>query len=83
MTTLAAPPLYDELVDLLAEAADADRLLAFRLSAARQQQLDEFLEKNREGTLSTEELAELSSFERFEHIVRLLKARALARQPRE
>ncbi len=68
-------PVYDELVDLLAETADAERLLAFRLSPPRQRQLEELLEKNREGSLTPEESAELDDFERFEHVVRLLKAR--------
>lgn len=75
MAALNQAPVYDELVDLLAETADADRLLAFRLSPARQRQLDDLLEKNREGSLTPEESAELDDFERFEHVVRMLKAR--------
>jgi hypothetical protein len=38
------------------------------------------LEKNREGTLTNDEAAELDAYERFEHIVRLLKARVLQKQ---
>ena len=44
------------------------------------QRLDILLEKNREGTLTAEETAELGTFERFEHLVRLLKARVLQKQ---
>ena len=80
MSTLAATPLYDELVDLLVAQADPERLRAFRLSAARQQRLDELLERNREGRLEPAEVAELDDFEQLEHIVRLLKARALRKQ---
>jgi hypothetical protein len=80
VSTLAATPLYDELVDLLAAQADLEQLRAFRLSAARQQRLDELLERNREGRLEPGELAELEDFEQLEHIVRLLKARALRKQ---
>jgi hypothetical protein len=79
VSTLTSPPLYDELVDLLAAQADPEQLRAFRLSAERQQRLDDLLEKNREGRLEPDESAELEDFEQFEHIVRLLKAR-LARQ---
>jgi hypothetical protein len=69
--------VYD---DLLAESADETRVLSFRLSHEKQLRLDNLLDKNREGTLSTDELAELESFERFEHIVRMLKARLLLKQ---
>lgn len=69
--------VYDDLLDLLAESADAERVLAFRLSAAKQERLDALLDKNREGALTAAETAELDAYERFEHVVRLLKARVL------
>jgi len=69
--------IYDDLLDLLAESAKAERVLAFRLSAAKQARLDALLDKNRDGMLTTEERAELDAYERFEHVVRLLKARVL------
>ena len=69
--------VYDDLLDLLAESADAERVLAFRLSAPKQQRLDALLDRNREGTLTAQERAELDAYERFEHVVRLLKARVV------
>jgi hypothetical protein len=72
--------IYDDLLDLLAESADAQRVLAFRLSDEKQAQLDQLLEKNREGILTDEESAELDAYEQFEHLVRLLKARVLQKQ---
>lgn len=72
--------VYDELLDLLAESADEQRMLAFRLSSEKQGRLDDLLDKNREGILSADELAELEAFERFEHVVRMLKARVLQKQ---
>ena len=80
MATLDAHAVYDELLDLLADGADVQRVLAFRLSSFQQERLDILLEKNREGTLTAEETAELDAFERFEHLVRLLKARVLQKQ---
>ena len=77
MTTLDTHAVYDELLDLLIDGADVQRVLAFQLSPLQQERLDILLEKNREGTLTAEETAELDVFERFEHIVRLLKARLL------
>jgi hypothetical protein len=80
MATRDAHAVYDELLDLLADGADVQRVLAFRLSSFQQERLDTLLEKNREGTLTAEETAELDAFERFEHLVRLLKARVLQKQ---
>lgn len=80
MSTIDHLTVYDDLVDLLAESADAPRLLAFRLSDKKQARLDELLEKNREGALTDEESAELDAYERFEHVVRLLKARVLQKR---
>ena len=77
MSAIDRPAVYDDLLDLLAESADAQRVLAFHLSDQKQARLDELLEKNREGTLTAEESAELDAYERFEHLVRLLKARVL------
>jgi hypothetical protein len=71
------PPIYDELVDLLLESADAARVLAFRLSPHAQSRVEHLLEKNRQGSLTTDESAELDEIERFEHVVRVLKARLL------
>jgi hypothetical protein len=42
--------------------------------------LDELLERNREGTLTDDESPELDAYERFEHVVRLLKARVLQKR---
>ena len=80
MVTLNAHAVYDELLDLLTDSADVQRVLAFRLSSSQQERLDILLEKNREGTLTAEETAELDTFERFEHLVCLLKARVLQKQ---
>ena len=41
---------------------------------------DELLDKNRTGTLTDEESSELDVYERFEHLVRLLKAHVLQKQ---
>lgn len=77
MATVDETPVYEELLDLLAESADTARVLAFRLSETQQHRLEGLLDKNREGTLTADETAELDSYERFEHVVRLLKARVL------
>ena len=75
MAATHPPAVYDELVDLLAESADPERVLAFRLSPQKQAWLDDLLDKNRDNHLTAEESAELDAYEHFEHLVRLLKAR--------
>jgi hypothetical protein len=80
MSLLDHPAVYDDLLDVLAESANAERLLAFRLSEPLQARLDILLEKNREGTLTHQEMTELDTYERFEHLVRLLKARVLQKR---
>jgi len=77
MATIDESAVYDDLLDLLADSAEAERVLAFRLSTVKQARLDALLDKNRDGTLTAEEAAELDAYERFEHLVRLLKARVL------
>jgi hypothetical protein len=77
MSLLDHPAVYDDLLDVLAESANAERLLAFRLSDPLQARLDVLLEKNREGILTHQEMTELDTYECFEHLVRLLKARVL------
>ena len=47
MSSATFPPVYDELIDVLAEDVAPDRLLAFRLSPGKQKKLDELLAKNR------------------------------------
>ena len=82
MSATKQPALYDELVDLLLETADPNRVLSFRLSPGKQGRLDSLLEKNRQGVLTGDESAELDAFEHFEHLVRLLKARLLQKRGR-
>lgn len=75
------PPVYGELLDLLAGTADPEQLLGFRQSHDKQARLDELLDRNRQGALSENDSAELDAYEHFEHVVRLLKAR-LSQKPR-
>lgn len=75
MPSTSFPPVYDELVDVLAEDVAAERLLAFQLSPRKQEHLDDLLAKNREGTLTPDKAAELEGFAQFEHVVRMLKSR--------
>ena len=80
MSTVDNPPVYEDLVELLAKSANAEEVLSFQLADEKQRRLDNLLSKNRDGTLSPQESAELDAFEQFEHVVRLLKARVREKQ---
>jgi hypothetical protein len=69
-----------DLVEMLAKSAKPEEVLSFQLSNEKQRRLDQLLSKNRDGSLSPEESAELDAFEQFEHVVRLLKARVREKQ---
>ena len=80
MTSFGSRSVLDDLLDVLSEGADPERLQQFRLPETSQQRLDSLLEKNRAGTLDELENAELESFEHLEHLVRMLKARLLQKK---
>ena len=81
MTILSSTSVYDALIDVLASSADRESILSFRLNHADQGRLDLLLSKNRAGSLTDAESSELETYEQLEHVVRLLKARVLQRQP--
>ncbi len=66
---------YDELLDVFATPAIAQRFLAFYPPAAMQARIETLLARHCDQALSAEERAELDEFERIEHFVRLVKAR--------
>jgi hypothetical protein len=74
MASVGQSAVYD---DLLSAGVARERLRCFRLSEEKQARLDLLLERNRDGSLTEQESAELDGFERFEHLVRMLKARSL------
>ena len=75
MATTDKSTLYDELLDLLTEEANGDRLAAFRLPPEKQNRLELLLKKNADGSMSADERGELEEYERLEHLGRMLKAR--------
>lgn len=82
MATTDRPALYDELLDLLTETADVQRILAFELPFQKQARLELWLQKSRDDKLTDEERGELEEFERLEHFGRMRKARLRQKQRR-
>lgn len=82
MSTVQTPAqLLDEIADLFASRPSREEILAFRLSAAVQQQARELLEKCRSGHISPEEQRELDQFEQVDLLMSLVKARLRLQQP--
>jgi hypothetical protein len=73
------PAVYQEVIDFLIKRPTPEEIIAFKVSPQAQTRLEELLEKNRSATISSVELAELDVYEQLEHLMILLKARALKR----
>ncbi len=73
------PAVYQEVLDFLIKRPTPEEIVAFKVSQPAQRRLSELLERNRSVTLNPMELAELDIYEQLEHMMILLKARALQR----
>jgi hypothetical protein len=70
-------PLYDAFLDYLVQKATPHEILAFQLPESAQERADELLERNNKGTLTPEEEVELQQMLQADHLISVLKARAL------
>ncbi len=75
--TVEIPQVYQEVLDFLIKRPTPEEIIAFKVSSQAQMQLQALLEKNRSGSLSQMELAQLDVYEQLEHLMILLKARAM------
>lgn len=73
-------PVYEELLEFLADATVGEKVLAFVPSPSIRARVDDLLERNRTAGLSEAESRELDEYERLEHLIRLLKARILEKR---
>lgn len=76
MAFVAPNSLINEILDFLSSTPTPEAILAFRPSPALQGRASELLERNRLGTLSDEDRAELDEFQRMNHFMSMLKIRA-------
>ncbi len=75
MATLRTSTITDEVLDFLAMNPTPQQIIEFHASEESQERLRYLLDRNREGIMTPEELAELDDMERMEHFFTLLKAR--------
>ena len=68
--------LFDEILDFLASAPTQEQIIAFRPSDRLQSRASDLLDKNRSGNLTPDERVELDEFQRMNHFMTMLKARA-------
>ncbi len=80
MATNIVVPVFQELVEYLAQKATPEEVLAFKVSEAAQRQAEELTERNKAGTLTPEEAVELQQLLEFDLLVSRLKAKAAKRQ---
>jgi hypothetical protein len=69
---------YAEVINFLVTSPTPQEIVTFKISPEAQARLRTLLDRNREGTLTDAEQAELDLYEQIEHMMILLKARAHA-----
>lgn len=80
---LPRPSFVEEIIDFLGQGPRPKEIVAFHASEESQKRVRELLDKNREGTLTSEEQAELDATETLNHLFALIKARAWQHLPVE
>lgn len=68
---------YQDAVDMIATGPKPEELISFKPSAKMQLRVRELLDKEKADTITPEEKKELDNFLFFDHIMRLIKSRAL------
>ncbi|MBD2212165.1 hypothetical protein H6G27_20160 [Nostoc linckia FACHB-104] len=74
--TVEIAEVYLEVLDFLIKRPTPEEIVEFKVSPHAQMRLQVLLEKNRSGSLTPIEIAELDVYEQLEHMMILLKARA-------
>jgi hypothetical protein len=78
-TMVAVPSkqnFWDEIYDFLSSTPTPEDIIAYRPSEAMQVRVRYLLDKNRQGTLTAEENAEIDEIARIDHFMTMLKAHA-------
>ena len=66
----------DVVTDFLSSAPTLEEIAGYRLPDDLQARAHTLLEKNRDGTLSAEERAEMEEFRQIDHLMTLVKGKA-------
>lgn len=74
---IATQKSYEEIADFFARGTTTAEVINFQPSPEIQDRVRYLLARNKTGELTQEEAAELNRFGEFEHLMQLVKARAL------
>ncbi|AFZ20781.1 hypothetical protein [Allocoleopsis franciscana] len=75
-TSVKTTKVYDEMIEFIAAGTTPQSVIAFKLSTAAQERLEDLVYRHQTGELTPEEKRELDHFLTLEHIMTLAKARA-------
>lgn len=67
---------YEEVIDFIAAGTTPQNFVDFRPSEEAQARVEDLLEREKDGALSSAEKSELDHYLQIEHLMRLAKARA-------
>ncbi|MFN7922956.1 MAG: hypothetical protein U0Q16_22830 [Bryobacteraceae bacterium] len=71
--------VYDEILDFLASGTTPASLASFRSSEGTQRRVEYLIDRQRDGSISSEDAEELEEYLRLEHFMIMAKARARLR----
>jgi hypothetical protein len=67
---------YEEVIEFIAAGSDPRRVADFQPSETARARVQDLLEREKRGEITSEERSELDHYVQLEHIMRLAKARA-------
>ena len=73
--------LHQEVIEFLARGPSPEEIIAFKPSEEAVERVNELLDRNRAGTLTSEERAELEQYKNLDILISLVKARARLHHP--
>ena len=76
----AEAPFFQQITDLIYQSQSPEAILALHASPAEEERYAELTSKFQNSTLSDSERSELAKFEAIEHLVRMAKIKAFAKQ---
>ena len=76
MANAPARTIKDVVTDFLGSAPTLEEIAAYRLPTEMQERAPFLLDKNRLGSLTDEERAEMEDFRQIDHLLTLVKAKA-------
>lgn len=76
MTLDLQQSIFSELADFITSQPTLEDIIAYHISPSQQERIDDLLDRNREGMLSSEERQEMETYLIISHVMSLAKAKA-------